>query len=801
MKKIANPDILTLLLILVLNFSTGGYGFSQPVPSYAEVISAYEQSYLAYPRQKVFLHTDKDTYHVHETLWFKAYIVDAFRHKPDTLSSNLYVQLLDSEGKHIRSQLLRLHDGLAHGQLNFPDSLPDGNYVLRAFTNWMHNFSDDFFFSRHIYIHNPEQANYITRSAQRSNRRFNRDLEQLTSSMQFAIFPEGGNWVYGLPSRVAFKAADGLGRGVDVNGRITDQTGREIASFSTFYDGMGSFSMTPEHGYTYQAEVNFEQGGYQTYPLPMPKSHGYAMAVSQTSEGLDVLVYKNFDPARYNMSHDAFILAHSGGSPLYMKQITEPADQLSFSISDELLPTGVTHITLFDGHGEPAAERLVFINHDDIGRVSIDPYISHEQDTTILSLDLFFDTRSGVKSEGSFSMAILSAEYAEDYTQSDIASYFLLTADIAATISNPAYYIQSGDKDVKKAADLLMMTHGWRRFSWEHLLAGQTPDIRYGFARGLSVRGSVRALSSAEAAEGVGVEMIVGEDTRNRYTTKTDKEGHFVFTGLDYDGSFRVRLSTPDQTNGRNLWIDLAPASYPEVPYVPNHNTRIMSLTERGENWQRKRPPFTWLRAHQRSKPQLADPYFGRPDQVIYAHDIQGHYNHMIELLMGRVLGLTIEGGNLTFRGQSSFLMDNEPLYVVDGIMVHKSTFMAVQPSDLERLEVLRGSSSAIFGSRGGNGVLLAFTKKGDETSRRTFEFSLGGYHEPREFYLSRIESEIYEQTRMARTIFWTPELDLETDKINSLHIPVEGGAEEIMVVIEGLTNKGMPVYSRIFIK
>ena len=800
MKK--NKSIIwAALLSLMLGVLSGSAGFSQISEPYAELVRALHEDYLAHPRQKVFLHTDKDTYHVHETMWLKAYLVDASDHLPDTLSGNLYVQLVDSEGKHVRNLVLKLSEGLAHGQMSFPDSLPDGNYLLRAFTNWMFNFSEDFFFTRDIYVHNPEQANYITRGAIRSNRRFNRDVEQRAEALQFSVFPEGGHWVDGLPSRLAFKAADGLGRGVGVRGRIIDQEGREITTLSAFHDGMGCFTLTPEPGVVYRAEIITPTTDRVIYPLPLPMPYGYIMRVETGKDSLVVDIRRNFNPDEFNMPDGVFVLAHSGGKALYTAAQRMDEDHHVMSIPTSHLPTGVTHITLFDGQAFPVAERLVFVNHGDMARVEVDSYLNQSMDSTFLSLDVFYDTKPGFASEGSFSMAVLSMEHASEYTQTDIASYMLLTSDIAATVSNPAYYLQSGDEEVAEAAELLMLTHGWRRFSWEHLLAGQTLDIRHGFASGLAVRGSVRALSSAEPAAEVLVEMIVGENIRNRYTTKTDKEGRFVFANIDHEGTFRVRLSTPDHTNGRNLWIDLEAARYPEVSYVPGLRTRPVSITQRGDNWQRTRAPLTWLRPHHRARPQMDQPYFGRPDQVIYSHDIQGHYNHMIELLMGRVVGLTIEGSNLTFRGQSSLLMDNEPLYVVDGIMVHKSTFMTVQPSDVERLEILRGSSSAIFGSRGGNGVLIAFTKKGDETSRRTFEFSVGGFHQPRDFYLSKIQSEIYETNHMARTLYWDADLRLKPDVVNSVHIPVEQIEGGVLVVVEGLTNEGKPVYSRIFIK
>ena len=65
-------------------------------------------------------------------------------------------------------------------------------------------------------------------------------------------------------------------------------------------------------------------------------------------------------------------------------------------------------------------------------------------------------------------------------------------------------------------------------------------------------------------------------------------------------------------------------------------------------------------------------------------------------------------------RGAASINADSDPLYVVDGIPV--DNLNSLNPSDIESIEVLKdASSSAIYGSRGANGVVLVTTKKGKE--------------------------------------------------------------------------------------
>lgn len=93
------------------------------------------------------------------------------------------------------------------------------------------------------------------------------------------------------------------------------------------------------------------------------------------------------------------------------------------------------------------------------------------------------------------------------------------------------------------------------------------------------------------------------------------------------------------------------------------------------------------------------------------------------QMLQGRVSGLQLtqsdgQPGNATsirIRGTNSINSGNEPLYVIDGF-AGVANLSSINPNDIESIEVLKdASSTAIYGSRGANGVILVTTKKGKE--------------------------------------------------------------------------------------
>lgn len=80
-------------------------------------------------------------------------------------------------------------------------------------------------------------------------------------------------------------------------------------------------------------------------------------------------------------------------------------------------------------------------------------------------------------------------------------------------------------------------------------------------------------------------------------------------------------------------------------------------------------------------------------------------YTSIYDVLKGTVPGVQVTGNKITIRGPSSINLSNEPLFIVDGMEVQ--SIEDIQPSMVESIEFLKGSSASIYGTRGANGVIL----------------------------------------------------------------------------------------------
>ena len=121
---------------------------------FAALLQKMEAYNNKYPQEKVYLHLDKPYYAVGDDIWLKAYVLNANTSKPSELSAILHVELINEKDSLKKQIRLPLVAGLSWGDFRLPDSLSEGNYRIRAYTQWMRNMGSEFFFDKTIKIGN-----------------------------------------------------------------------------------------------------------------------------------------------------------------------------------------------------------------------------------------------------------------------------------------------------------------------------------------------------------------------------------------------------------------------------------------------------------------------------------------------------------------------------------------------------------------------------------------------------------------------------------------------------------------------
>jgi len=109
-----------------------------------------------FPQEKIYVQTDKSEYLSGEIIWFRVHLVDAVFLKQANASRYVYVELINPISHIVeRVKLKPDSTGCFYGHIQLEDELGEGDYILRAYTRFMQNVGEDYFFTKPIYIKTP----------------------------------------------------------------------------------------------------------------------------------------------------------------------------------------------------------------------------------------------------------------------------------------------------------------------------------------------------------------------------------------------------------------------------------------------------------------------------------------------------------------------------------------------------------------------------------------------------------------------------------------------------------------------
>ncbi len=208
--------------------------------------------------EKVYLHVDRSMYTSGEDIWFKAYVIDPSTNKLSRNTNNLHVELIAPESEIVQSRIIRVVKGTGHGDFSLPDSIPSGQYRIRAYTNHMRNYGEEKFFVKEIAIVDPNETDQLQLP-----------VRKIDNKIDITFFPEGGSLIDNVTSTIGFKAVNALGKGCDVTVKLYSSSGELITIFNSTHLGMGFFNLKPLTGYTYYTIVQGKDGTEIKAPIPV----------------------------------------------------------------------------------------------------------------------------------------------------------------------------------------------------------------------------------------------------------------------------------------------------------------------------------------------------------------------------------------------------------------------------------------------------------------------------------------------------------------------------------------------------
>ena len=341
------------------------------------------------------------------------------------------------------------------------------------------------------------------------------------SFFDLQFLPEGGSFLSGKHQVLGFKALNAHGKGVDVKGVIKDSKGRQAASFSSGFKGMGTVSLTPQVNERYRA---FLDNG-MSFKLPDPNTSGTVMQIINSPLADSVKLKIDVSSDLYGGSY--YLSAEARGTNCMRARIKGITKPYQLTIAKSIFPSGVLRFTLYDERFNPLNERITFIWHEDDLRLAITPNKPFYLKKDSVAITLRAKNSSNENTRGSFSIAIIDTSQVEVAPDAEnLLSYMLLSSDLKGEIEEPYYYFKNSGSS---ALEALMLTQGWVNYNWKMKVPVFAREREFGIA------GAVTNTLNKPVSD-VNVTLFVREGNNGKFflNTLTNKEGTFQFRNFPY---------------------------------------------------------------------------------------------------------------------------------------------------------------------------------------------------------------------------------------------------------------------------
>lgn len=850
------------------------------------------------PIEKVYLHFDKPYYAVADTMWFKAY-VSTVENQPSPFSKIVYVEVLNAKDSLVQTLRLPVKNSVAYG--NIPLNMQNysqGNYYVRAYTLWMINFDDAYFFTKTIPIgeaidkqlitnitYNNEALDKTIKTTVRiqfrdvdkkiyANKTVNWsivsnydvvskgkgvtdqngflniivnskteeaitngsivatvntsdketatttfDLKQTVKAIDFQFFPEGGSLINGIPNQVAFKALNSAGLGVDVKGSILNNENIQVTTLSSTHAGMGSFYFTPEEGINYKAKVTYKDGTSQTVDLPKAHSSGISLqVVNANTEFINLRVIANNPYFEANRGKNFFVIGTNDNTIRYAAKIVFSNQLVVIKIPKANFPSGIAQLTLFDEKSEPLSERLAFVLHPNELNLTVKTDLPTYKPRQKVKMAIHASS-ANLPLVGDFSVSVIDEQKVpvDENNETTILTSLLLTANLKGYIEKPNYYFLKTDDQKLADLDKLMLTQGYRRFSYREILADRYPAISYLPEQGINISGMLRDLTGMPIRKGALRLMVTNKPISAE--TVSSNSGVFNFQNLVFPDSAQVVVSAKYNPNAANLMIMLDGTPFPAITKNKNAVDEVKNIdTVLSAYLNNSQKQYRFLRTLKEvvikgsSTPKVSHKDHSAltglssiPDHIIDGSTF-GDCNFLLDCIKLRATGLTFNEDkfyvtrdyNQGSRTPVQVFINNNP---VDAINIS-----SIGIADLESVEIFLndplGTVDRVYGTKG---VLLINLKKkpvGTKISRQELmdlipkknivTFNPMGYSKEREFYSPKyLPNATITSNDLRTTIYWNPKIITDATGNTSLEFFNADGKGSYRAVIEGFDKNG----------
>ncbi|MEJ5995686.1 carboxypeptidase-like regulatory domain-containing protein [Pedobacter sp. Du54] len=854
----------------------------------AKVVSELHEFTSVRPQEKIHIHFDKPFYSVGDTVWFKVYLVNGLGHKLSSISKIVYIDIVPPTGKS-KHLVVPINAGMASAQLVLVDSLYQaGDYPLRAYTQWMRNAGEDYFFNHTLRVGDvlhykanvsaifgeneqgltaeltyssakgnalsAQEVNYKLKQGEKvlSAGKITTDLSgkagvifpadkipkegklvlETISTLKsgsvltnrFTVntgknilavdfFPEGGSLVAGIRSKVAFKAVGKDGLGMAIRGHIENEKNEKVSVFETSHAGMGVFALLPQTGGSYTAVLSDELYKGQRFVLPKPLPEGFVLSTNPTATD-DILV-RISRSAGIEAEKEVRLVIQANGEVQQAVKLPMNSNSITFTIQKSKLADGINQLTLFSADNRPLAERLVFVQQKQVN--SILESDKPEYATRDL-VKLKFDNADGVV--GGYSVAVVKSDKITlpEEKQLTIYSNLLLSSDLKGNIEVPNYYFTNPDARKMAELDALLLTQGWRRFSWTEVLSEKAALPKYTAEEGLEINGNITTLIGGKPVPNAKIKLLATKEMLF-LDTVSNATGRFSFKDLQLSDSVEVvlRASGAKESNNVKVVLDevdeigpltireeIVPLSIAADTAMKAYLSQTSSLFDEMERTGRIIQGTTLKTVEIITKKKVPEikgsvyPFAASPPDYTFEPDkLQEMVN--LETHLKGLMGVQVKQQQIWGYCASCKIKEGRMTILLNGMAIEDLS--GINPRSLTGVQIIKGSIIAANMRETGNnpygavfltmnGIPNKFIKPNRPPG--FLQLPIAGYTYAREFYVPNYEVQKNGPKNDFRsTLFWKPNIITGEDGKAEFSFYTSDEPGQYRVTLEGIDVNG----------
>ena len=582
-----------------------------------------------FPQEKLHITTDKSRYMAGDTIWLRAFVVNAATHEPVDASKYCYVELLnpfDSLESRIK---IKEKNGVLQGYLALPPQLPEGTYTLAAYTMFMQSLDEGYFFKKRIEVmsahstrssivcdverdpKNPGRVrvtahyldlhtraekeyrlmNYITtdqrihqRSLGKSPVTFSLNEKETRDGMMRVEFDEFSKYVP-LPldenqAEVRFFPEGGYlvpGARNHVSVKALFPNGGDATATGRVLDGVGNEVATFTTGHAGIGEFYFEPQAGVNYRAMCYLNGNNSEREFELPHVKGNATIVQVEAGADGQIHIRPVGAKTAQSLIVVQQrgILLATGTDSIVLPTSLMRAGVVQALLLDERLRPLSERLFFVPSTKAQSVKVacdkNAYASRDRVQVTTSLEGF------AAPAGNYAVSVTDDKSVMADSTSAIAVNLLLQSDLRGHLPNLAYYFAQEGREHE--LDAMLMTHGWRRYDIPGVLRGQLAEPSFPIEKGFSATGTVLSEWKKSPIKDGLVQVLVPKlGYGNMFPT--DDKGGFCIEGFELPDSAVMILQAFNKKGGKEMNVIVDKVSFPHLSSITNKFTRTSAKVD-----------------------------------------------------------------------------------------------------------------------------------------------------------------------------------------------------------------------------